>query len=182
MQVRSATAADTGAIAALHRDAFGPWEGDVIADLVAKLLTDKSALPLLSLLAEEEGRVVGHALFSRVEPGAKNPGVAARILSPLGVASRHQRRGIGEALVRTGLTRLQNDRVGLIFVLGNPDYYSRFGFVAATGLGLDPPHPLPEDWRDAWMVLFMDAGLKDRISTGTVLCSRVLGQAHYWQE
>ncbi len=182
MLVRSAIETDSNAIAELHRDAFGSQEGEEIAQLVAGLQQDETAQPLLSLVAADGDRVVGHVLFSRVVPGRRNRDIPARILAPLAVSPRCQGRGIGAALVRHGLAQIEDMGVGLVFVLGDPHYYSRIGFVSAAGLGLNPPYPLPEEWFNAWMVLTFTAGIEQPAAGDSIQCSRTLAQPRYWQE
>jgi predicted N-acetyltransferase YhbS len=174
--VRAATAADAGAIEAVHRNAFGD-QGDEIVGLVRALPGDPTAAPLLSLLAADAGEVVGHVLFSaaRVEPDPA--GRRASILAPLAVAPAAQGVGVGSALVRAGLAQLDAAGTDLVFVLGDPAYYRRFGFVPAGPLGLTAPHPLVPEYADAWMVRARggDAGLP-----GRVRCSDVLEAPRYW--
>ncbi|OJF16080.1 GNAT family N-acetyltransferase [Couchioplanes caeruleus] len=93
----------------------------------------------LSLVSEEAGEVVGHVLFSRALLDAPRRLVAVQSLSPLAVAPRWQRRGIGSALVRAGLQRLDERGVPLVFLEGDPRYYSRLGFSPAGGQGFRKP-------------------------------------------
>jgi putative acetyltransferase len=133
---------------------------------------------VLSLVAEYHGGVIGHVLFTaaHVEPAAT--GVTARILAPLAVDPRHQGRGVGSALVRTGLADLDGAGVDLVFVLGDPAYYGRFGFVPATPAGLEPPRPLVPEYADAWMVR-MRTGAPG--AQGRVRCADVLEEPRHWQ-
>ena len=64
------------------------------------------------------------------------------------VASASQRRGIGSALVREGLQRLESAGPIQVYVLGDPAYYERVGFEPEAGV--TPPYSLPEEWRRAW--------------------------------
>lgn len=133
---------------------------------------------MLSLVAEHHGEVVGHVLFTaaRVEP--TGPGVTASILSPLAVDPRHQGMGVGSGLVQTGLATLDGAGVDLVFVLGDPAYYGRIGFVPATPAGLTPPHPLVPEYADAWMVR-MRTGAPG--AQGGVRCADVLEEPQHWR-
>ena len=130
---------DDDAIAAVVEAAFGsPGE----ARLVERFRASAGYLPELALVAEDGGEVVGHVLFTLTE---LVDGTSILMLSPLAVRPDRQRTGIGTALVREGL-RLSAERTEpLVIVEGDPRYYSRFGFVAASTLGLERPYEsIPE--------------------------------------
>lgn len=94
-----------------------------------------AAKPLVSLVAKDGKRVVGHVLFSPV----KAPGGEKKVcfgLGPLAVHPDYQGRGIGARLVERGIAECEKHGAGAIFVLGNPAFYSRFGFELAAQHGL----------------------------------------------
>jgi putative acetyltransferase len=126
--LRPERTSDHPAIHALHVASF-PTEGE--ARLVAAL---RSAGHLsVSLVAELAGRVVGHVAFSPVGlPGATG-GVG---LAPVAVLSAFRGRGIADQLIRAGLGACRQADAGFVVVLGDPAYYSRFGFLPARGWGL----------------------------------------------
>ena len=177
MNIRPTTESDHSVILDIHRNAFGPDEGDEIVGLLEQMFVDATAMPLLSLLAEKDARPAGHILFSAV--GIEQEQVTARILAPLAVSPDFQGAGVGSALIDAGLNRLRESGVALVFVLGDPAYYSRFGFEPATRRGLQAPHPIPKEYEDAWMVQALEEGVLDHVE-GTVRCSEVLGQQRYW--
>lgn len=181
MEIRSSRHADIDAIAKLHREAFGPQEGEVVAALAIDLLGDPTARPVLSLLAEENGELRGHVLFSSVSVVDGSLSVPGRILAPVGVSSKVQGMGIGSRLIRAGLEQLRAVGVRLVFVLGHPSYYPRFGFEPAGRLGLEAPYPVPDRVADAWMVLELEAGHLGHVK-GTVQCAEVLNQPEHWRE
>jgi putative acetyltransferase len=94
------------------------------ADLVQKLRSDDEVI--LELAALADGAVVGHILFSKlgVEPQSRQ--IAA--LAPLSVAPAWQNKGVGSALSREGLARCKSLGIEAVTVLGDVDYYARFGF------------------------------------------------------
>jgi putative acetyltransferase len=102
--------------------------------LVARLRS--SVKPQLSLVAELDGRSVGHIFFSPVTLDRAPSCFSAAGLAPLGVTPAFQRQGIGSSLVRVGLQHGPTLGWDAIFVVGDPTYYSRFGFVPAVPLGL----------------------------------------------
>ena len=137
MQIRKASRADLNDILFVERTAFGT-EGE--ANLVRELLGDPSAQPALSLLAFKERRPAGHILFTRLRIPADIP-LSAAILAPLAVVPEFQKQGIGGELIEQGCRQLAGSGVELVFVLGYPAYYSRFGFQPA-GSVLRPRFPL----------------------------------------
>jgi predicted N-acetyltransferase YhbS len=179
--IRTSVAADRPAIREIHRDAFGQAEGQEIADLVDDLFDDETARPLLSLVAEVGGRLVGHVLYTRAALQPEDRSIAARILTPAGVRSDVQGEGVGGALIRDGLQQLMAAGVDLVFVLGHPGYYPRFGFRPAGALGFEATHPVPAAHADAWMVLELSPRAIDR-AEGKVCCSEVLSEPRHWRE
>lgn len=125
VKLRNATEADRPAITALNTRAFGqPDEARIVADL------EKAGDVLLQLVAELDGRIVGHILFYPLGVRGK---LGAAGLGPMSVDPALQRSGVGSQLVRAGLNMLQQSGVPIVFVLGHEAYYPRFGFsVDAT--------------------------------------------------
>ena len=179
--IRSSTEADRVAIVSLHREAFGESEGEEVSALAIALLDDPTAKPMLSLLAEEAGELLGHVLFTAVQIVDGETSVPGLILAPVGVAPSAQGKGVGGALIRAGLERLGGEGAGLVFVLGHPGYYPRFGFATAGTLGFQAPYPIPEKNADAWMVQELNPGYIGRVS-GTVRCSDALNHPDLWRE
>jgi putative acetyltransferase len=124
MSIRAATSRDREAIRLVEEHAFGQeTEAGLVDALVA------SGDTVLELVAEEDGQVVGHILFSRlhVEHGDRRfPAVA---LAPLAVEPSFHGTGIGGALVREAHVRLKQAGEKLSIVLGEPSYYGRFGYA-----------------------------------------------------
>lgn len=176
--IRSATSADRAEILGVHRAAFGSEEE---AKLVAALLDDPTAAPRVSMLAEDNGAVIAHVLFTRVmiPHGTSKP--TAAILCPLAVHPDQQSRGVGTDVTKAGLEQLRQQSCDLVFVLGHPDYYPRFGFVPAGQQGLTAPYPIPEEHADAWMVL--DLSDKGYIQcSGQISCATSLMEPRFWVE
>jgi predicted N-acetyltransferase YhbS len=181
LTVRSANATDLAAIHAVHAAAFGNAQGPEIVALVDGLLGDASARPLHSLVAEVDGRVVGHVLFTAVTIQPGDPDISAQILAPLAVLPEVQGKGVGGALVNSGLRLLGAAGVVLVFVLGYPDYYSRFGFRPARARGFHAPYAIPAEHDDAWMVQELRSGVIGRVR-GTVRCADTLNDPRHWCE
>jgi putative acetyltransferase len=128
------------------------FETPAEADVVDKLR--QSCPDLLSLVAEDGDRLVGHILFSPAVihgSGAKIEGMG---LAPVVVHPDRQRRGIGSRLVRRGLEILKERGCPFVIVLGHPKYYPRFGFERASRYGLSSQWDGVPD--EAFMIIVMD--------------------------
>ena len=176
--IREASTADLADALTIERLAFGR---DDEAELVKHLLKDSSAEPILSLLAFEQERAVGHLLFTAGHWRDKQLAVPISFLAPLAVVPDRQRQGIGSQLVEAGLQRLAALGTQLVFVVGYPSYYPRFGFEPAGPLGFSPPYPMPEAVADAWMVKALSPGIIGNVS-GQVICADTLNRPEYWRE
>ncbi|HEV2747641.1 MAG TPA: N-acetyltransferase [Allosphingosinicella sp.] len=133
--VRPAEARDASAIRAVHLAAF---PDATEADLVGQL--DKDGASVLSLVAEEDGEIVGHILMSRMRVEGDGRGFRALGIAPVAVVPERQRAGIGSALIREALARARDAGEQLVFLVGEPDYYRRFGFAAATAARFASPY------------------------------------------
>jgi predicted N-acetyltransferase YhbS len=169
---------DLGAIRGVLRSAFG---GDIEADLAEALIADPTAAPVHSLLAIVDERPVGHILFTRATLINTGMPVRCSLLAPLAVVADRQRQGIGRALIDEGIECLRAAETDLVFVLGHPGYYSRFGFAPAGLLGLQAPYPIPEEDADAWMVQDLRGGMTG-VAMGEVRCAAALDRPEYWRE
>ncbi|MGZ0151372.1 GNAT family N-acetyltransferase [Kribbella sp. WER1] len=138
MELRDERAGDRQAVRDVHLQAFGD-HGLVVAELVESLRDTIASDGGLSLVAERDGRVVGHVMFTRSLLDAPRRLVDVQVLSPLGVLPDVQRSGVGSALVRRGLEVLGERRVPLVFLEGDPGYYSRFGFTPGGEGGFRKP-------------------------------------------
>ncbi len=139
MIIRPERAEDNDAIASVVEAAFGSPDE---ARLVESFRASAGYLPDLALVGEEAGQIVGHVMFTLAE---LVDGTSILMLSPLAVRPDRQRAGVGSALVRKGLRATAERTEPLVIVEGDPRYYSRFGFVAASELGLERPYEtIPE--------------------------------------
>jgi putative acetyltransferase len=135
MRVRAEEQDDHAAIAALHERAFGqPAEARLVEALRA------AGAATVSLVAERDGRVVGHALWSPVSVQEGSAAWSALGLGPVAALPELQRGGIGSALIRTGLAECLALGHHVVFVLGHASYYPRFGFRPAAEAGLRWEH------------------------------------------
>ncbi len=154
MEIREETLADAKPIRVLHDAAFDSPLESVLVDVLRarhKLLG--------SLVAEDEGRVVGHIAFSQmVCPAADEARLAC--LAPLGVDPAYQRRGVGSMLIQRGVSEMRELGFDAVFVLGDPMYYLKFGFKPAEPFGVTNRFGGGE----AWMVFAWDESVLDKLS------------------
>ncbi len=108
---------------------------------------------MLSLVAEIDGQIIGHILFSRMTVETAQGPVAAVSLAPMAVLPDHQGREVGSQLVRRGLAQLSEQGERIVIVLGHKQYYPRFGFSVEKARCLASPFP-PE----AFMALELSQG------------------------
>jgi putative acetyltransferase len=154
------------------------FNSDIELELVSDLIADPSAKPLLSLVAIKNAEIVGHILFTKcsLDPNAD---ISIYILAPVSVLPSYQGTGIGGALIRRGLEILATRGVDLVFVLGHPSYYPRFGFKSAISLGFYAPYPIAEEHLDAWMVHILNQQVVEDIK-GKIICAKTLNKPEYW--
>jgi putative acetyltransferase len=141
LEIHESRRDDMAAIESLYPEAF-PDED--LLPIVRDLLND--AVAAISFVGTIDMRIVGHAIFTKC--GVFGSSVNAALLGPLAVAPAWQRQGIGSAIVRAGLRRLEDANVSRVYVLGDPAYYGRLGFLPETLV--EPPFPLPVEWDGAW--------------------------------
>jgi putative acetyltransferase len=146
-QIREETETDRDSVHALNLAAFdSPTE----AELVDVLRVEAS--PAVSLVAEYQGNVIGHILFTPVEiVGNSAPRLMG--LAPMAVLPDYQNRGVGSALVRHGIGWCGGLGIEAIVVLGHPDFYPRFGFRPASTFGLSCEFEVPDE---AFMALELE--------------------------
>ncbi len=138
MTIRPELAGDYEAIARVVEAAFGRAEE---ARLVERIRASEQYVPELSLVAEEDGELVGHVMFSYVTLIGDDEERLVLELAPLAVTPERQNDGIGSSLVRAGLELADARGEPLVAVLGHPSYYPRFGFEPASEYGIEPPSP-----------------------------------------
>jgi len=131
---------DIAAVRHVNEQAFGrPAE----ANLVDALRSRGQAM--LSLVAVEDGRVVGHILFSPVTIESGERTFSAVGLAPMAVLPELQHRGVGSQLVKAGLDECRKAGCERVVVLGHPEYYPRFGFVPASSFGIRCEYDVPDE-------------------------------------
>lgn len=108
-------------------------------DLAEALRKGSSFVEELSLVAEIDGDIAGHIMYSKAKIGEKT----VLVLAPLSVAPQYQRQGVGTKLITESMQRAKEIGREYIFVLGSENYYPRFGFIPAEKYGVETPDGIP---------------------------------------
>jgi len=145
LTIRWETPEDKVAIRNVNEEAFSQKEE---AEIIEKL-RNRGVLTI-SLVAIQDGEIVGHIAFSPVVIESESSNFEAIALAPMAVLPMYQRQGIGSEMVRAGLEECRRLGHEIVVVLGHPDYYPRFGFILAKPKGIDCEFEVPEE---AWMIL-----------------------------
>ena len=160
IQIRETNTDDFDSIMTVEKQAFGY---DKEAQLVADLLADKTAEPMVSLLAFYKGEAVGHILFTRAYFDGQGALQMMHILAPLESEQR-------------------NHWLCLVFVLGHKEYYPEYGFIPdAARLGYPAPYPILEQFSDYWMVQAISPKGFD-VDKGKIRCSDELNKPEHWRD
>ncbi len=165
--IRPEKGRDAAAVRRVHLTAF-PTPAE--ADLVERLRDGGKAV--VELVAVDGDNIVGHILFSpvTVEPRAGAVGLG---LGPLAVLPDHEKHGVGRRLVQNGLAECHRWGAGFVVVIGDPPYYTRFGFESAEKHGLRSEY----DAGDAFMVFKLESGALPPPGTLVKYAPEFAGQA-----
>ena len=155
-------------------DSEGESEGLVIGNLTYNLMTGTDAEDLFGFVAVDNKKIIGSIFFTKLT--FKNK-IRAFILSPVGVDTKHQGKGIAQKLINFGMHHLKEKGVELVFTYGDPKFYSKVGFSPISEKLVKAPLKLsyPEGWLGQSLV-------KDEIEpiTGDSYCVEALNKQEYW--
>lgn len=149
IKIRKENSGDYSSVKELNDLAFGGTEE---SELIDKLR--RNGEKLLALVAVDEGKRVGHILFTLVIIDTNKDPVQGMGLAPMAVLPKYQNNGIGSLLVKKGIDLLKDKNCPFVIVLGHSEYYPRFGFEKAT------LHNIKCQWNnvpeEAFMILILD--------------------------
>jgi putative acetyltransferase len=131
MIIRDETRRDPAAVRQVTVAAF---DRTLEADLVEALRGSGDAA--ISLVAEDDGEIVGHVMFSKLQAPDR-----CLALAPVSVRPDRHRQGIASSLIRAGLASAKRDHWQAVFLLGEPQFYERFGFATATARKFETDYP-----------------------------------------
>lgn len=151
--IREERGEDIPGIRKVHQLAF-PTPGE--ARLVYLLRQARKIL--ISYVAVEGDTIVGHVLYSPIIVGSLSETANGIGLAPVAVLPEYQGKGIGSQLIRESLQAALQDGYGFVVLLGNPGYYSRFGFRRALDYGLENEYGVDEEF----MVLELSPGALEK--------------------
>lgn len=142
IQVRPENPSDYPMITQINEQAFGrPNE----ARLIELIRDSQHYIPELALVADYQETIVGYILFSWIDlVGEKTYPVLG--LAPLAVQPGFQKQGIGSQLVQAGLNQAETRGEAVVIVLGEPQFYSKFGFQPSINYQIQSPFPVPNQY------------------------------------
>lgn len=175
MIIRKSTNSDLTAILKVNNKAF---KSELKGKLVSEALSDITAKPVLSLVAEQDSKIIGHILFTKCTLKHSNK-TSIYLLAPMSVLPEDQGKGVGGEMIKHGLKTLTSWEVDFVILLGHSNYYPKFGFKPAINQ-FTPPYPIPQEHSDAWMMYETKSGQGEGIR-GQVTCANYIDKPEYWQ-
>ena len=155
-------------------DSEGQTEGALIGNLTYDLMTGTDARDLYGFVANENEQIIGSIFFSKL---IFQNGVNAFLLSPIAIRTSYQGKGIGQKLINFGINQLRENGVKIVFTYGDPDFYSKVGFIQINEKTARAPWKLtqPEGWLGQSLV-------SNEIEpiTGNSSCVEALNKPEYW--
>lgn len=136
-------------------------EGDE-DQLVARLRNAPGFIPELSLVAELDGLIVGHILFTPLVIDNGQQQFESLVLGPVSVLPEFQKQGIGGKLIRAGHQKAIELGFRSVILIGHPEYYPRFGYKPASTWGIKTHYELPSD--DVFMAVELTEGALKNVS------------------
>jgi predicted N-acetyltransferase YhbS len=115
-------------------------------DYVDKLRSSGNYIPQLALVAEEDGKLVGHIMLTKTYVASGDSMFEALLIAPLSVALAYRNLGVGSKLVKVSFWLAKKMGFKAVFVVGDPAYYSRFGFKSSALWGIKHVPQIPDQY------------------------------------
>ena len=167
IKVREEIVEDYRAVREINDNAFGQPEEGRIVDKIRKACEE-----IISLVAVEGEKVVGHIFFSPAEINHKGKTIKGMGLAPMAVHTEYQNKGIGTLLVNEGIKKVKEIECPFIILLGHEKYYPRFGFETASKYEINPQwEGIPDE---AFMIIILDKEIMAVLCPGVAVSTSLL--------
>jgi len=178
MHIEAYNSEQSEEVVRLFTDVFSksenPKEGQVIGCLVTNLMSVTDSEKLLGYVSILDGKIIGCVFFSGL---TLSSGKSAFILSPVAVHRKEQGKGVGQQLINFGIQQLKDYGVELVFTYGDPNFYSKVGFVKISEDIVKAPMKLT--YPEGWLVQSLNnAGISPEV--GVAKCVEALNRQEYW--
>jgi len=167
--IRTTTSSDEDEIKSLYSAAFP--EEDLISLVLTLLNANKD---VFCLVAEAESKIIGHTALTICD--IKEQSCIAALLGPLAVLPDVQNQGVGSLLVKEGIMLMEEEKIAKVLVLGNPNYYGKFGFAKEECVM--PPYQIPQEWNNAWQSCNLNE--KGRLAKGVIAVPKMWRRKELW--
>lgn len=148
-KIRQENKADYDEIYKLIKTAFETAkvrDGDE-QDYAVKLRNGNGYIPELALVAEQNGKLIGHIMFTKFYVKQQNgETIEGLLVAPLSVLNKYRDKGVGSGLMKEGLKRAKDLGYKLAILAGDPSYYNRFGFEQSSLLGITNENGIPDQY------------------------------------
>lgn len=175
MQIRETNLKDSSKVKEVYLQAFDPSESEIVSNLAVNLIQEDFSVNILSLVVTDQEEIIGHIAFSPVYLNSTDQPFGY-ILAPLAILPQYQKKKIGSTLVKEGLKIITSKGAFIIFVYGDPQYYSRFGFSHDLAHNYQPPYYLK--YPEGWQVLNLNS--PNFPEKGLVKCVNLLHDPILW--
>ncbi len=155
-------------------DSEGQTEGELIGNLTYDVMTGTDAQDLYGFVATENEEIIGSIFFTRL---SFQNGVNAFLLSPVAISTSYQGKGVGQKLINFGISHLKLNGVKIIVTYGDPNFYSKVGFIPIDENIVKAPFTLtqPEGWLGQSLV-----GDEIEPIVGNSYCVEAFNKPEYW--
>ncbi|MBX2837946.1 MAG: N-acetyltransferase [Gammaproteobacteria bacterium] len=155
-------------------DSEGEVEGQTLAQLVQDLVSTTDSEDLYGFCSVKSGQIIGSIFFSRFTVPTQQ---FALLLSPVAVATREQKQGIGQQLIQFGLNSVKKSGVEIVVTYGDPDYYAKTGFEPISEAVIPAPYPLSQP--HGWLALTLTQEAIEHM-VGKTQCVSAFEHREYW--